>query len=120
MEFCKKCDNMYYMKAKKNATKDLVYYCKYCGFEDDDLINTQNLKVLKYTKENKNKDIHINEYTKYDPTLPHVHTVKCPNVNCVSNDEGKSIQQDVIYLRYDDKGMKYMYLCTHCDFNWVP
>ena len=120
MEFCKKCDNMYYMKAKNNSSKDLVYYCKYCGFEDDELINTQNLKVLKFTKENKNKDIHINEYTKYDPTLPHVHTVKCPNVNCLSNDDGKDVKQDVIYLRYDDKAMKYMYLCTHCDFNWVP
>ena len=89
-------------------------------YEDDELIKTQNLKVYKFTKENKNKDVHINEYTKYDPTLPHMQTIKCPNVSCKSNEESNSLTQDVIYMRYDDKNMKYMYLCCHCNFNWFP
>ena len=117
MEFCKNCDNMCYMKI--NDEKKLIYFCKYCGFEDSETIQTQDLKVLKFSKENKNKDIHINEYTKYDPTLPHMNTIKCPNVECVSNTK-PNVQQDVVYLRYDDKNMKYMYLCCNCDFNWVP
>ena len=128
MDFCKKCDNMYYMKVKSSPNsgtvdsqnQDLIYYCKYCGYEDDELIKTQDLKVYKFTKENKNKDVHINEYTKYDPTLPHMQTIKCPNVSCKSNEEGSSLTQDVIYMRYDDKNMKYMYLCCHCNFNWFP
>lgn len=118
MEFCEKCDNMYYMTINK-TTKQLIYFCKYCGHEDSTLINTKNLKVHKFSKENKNKDVHINEYTKYDPTLPHVNTIKCPNNSCPSNEE-EDIEQDVIYLRYDDKNMKYMYLCCNCDKNWIP
>lgn len=118
MEFCEKCDNMYYMK--QNNEKDLVYFCKCCGFEDKQLIETQNLKVFKFTKENKNKDIHINEYTKYDPTLPHVKTIKCPNTECKSNTHPEENPMDVIYMRIDDKEMKYMYLCTNCNYNWLP
>lgn len=118
MEFCEKCDNMYYMKT--NDKTELVYFCKYCGHEDDELIYTKNLKVHKFSKESKNKDVHINEYTKYDPTLPHVNTIKCPNSDCVSNEPESNIGQDVIYLRYDDKNMKYMYLCCNCDTNWIP
>ena len=118
MEFCEKCDNMYYMKTNEND--DLVYYCKYCGHEDSQLIQTKNLKDYKYTKETKSKDIHINEYTKYDPTLPHTSNIKCPNMKCGSNTSPDTIPQDVIYLRYDDTSMKYTYLCYHCDCNWVP
>ena len=117
MDFCKKCDNMCYMKI--NDKNDLIHFCKYCGSEDDEVINTKNLKVLKFSKENKNKEVHINEYTKFDPTLPHMNTIKCRNVECISNTK-EAVQQDVIYLRYDDKNMKYMYLCCHCDFNWEP
>ena len=108
---------MCYMKI--NDKNDLIHFCKYCGYEDDEVINTKNLKVLKFSKENKNKEVHINEYTKFDPTLPHMNTIKCPNVECISNTK-EAVQQDVIYLRYDDKNMKYMYLCCHCDFNWEP
>ena len=63
------------------------------------------------------KNIHINKYTKYDPTLPHMSTIKCPNLNCSSNKKSNSVASDVIYLRYDDKNMKYVYLCCHCDEN---
>ena len=42
----------------------------------------QKLKVYEFSKETKNKGVHINQYTKYDPTLPHVHTIKCPNLEC--------------------------------------
>ena len=117
MEFCKKCDNMYYMKI--DDEKKLIHFCKNCGYEDNQELSTSNLKVLKYSKTSKNQDVHINRYTKYDPTLPHLNSIKCPNVECISN-KGEGVEQDVIYLRYDDKNMKFMYLCTHCDFNWLP
>lgn len=118
MEFCEKCDNMYYMKT--NDENNLVYYCKYCGHEDSTLIQAKNLKVYKFTKETKAKDIHVNEYTKYDPTLPHTSNIKCPNMECKSNTDSAAYPQDVIYMRYDDGNMKYCYLCCHCDYNWVP
>ena len=115
MEFCKQCDNMYYLKM--NEENNLIYYCKCCGYQDESL-DTNNLVVSKYTKTSNTQEININEYTKYDPTLPHVTTIKCPNSDCKSNKEGSEINNDVIYLRYDDKNMKYMYLCAHCDYLW--
>lgn len=117
MDFCKNCDNMYYLII--NDDGHLVHFCKYCGETDNDIIDTQNMKVLKFSKNNKPKNIHVNEYTKYDPTLPHLSSIKCPNQECKSNVRD-DVQQDVVYLRYDDKNMKYMYLCCHCDKNWIP
>ena len=58
----------------------------------------------------------INEYTKLDPTLPRCNNIPCPNDNCVCNTEDK--ENNVIYIRYDDINLKYMYLCTYCDTTW--
>ena len=35
-----------------------------------------------------------------------------------SKDNG--IQQDVIYIRYDEQNMKFMYMCSHCKYCWEP
>lgn len=117
MDFCSKCDNMLYLDYDENQTHKLIYRCKCCGNIENKLLDDRNLKVFSYEKNVSNIDIHINKYTKYDKTLPHLTTIKCPNENCPSNIE-EGIENDVIYMRYDDKNMKYMYLCTHCDYNW--
>ena len=117
MEFCKNCDNMYYMK--KDEDKKLIYYCKNCNHEDTKIIETKNMKVFEYSGEDTNGNVKINEYTRYDPTLPHVKTIKCPNLECNSN-KNPEIEQDVIYIRVDDNKMKYVYLCYHCNSSWNP
>ena len=117
MKFCEKCDNMYYMKVdEKNILK---YICKHCGHENLDEIQPNNMKVYKHSNVNKQKSIEINEYTKFDPTLPHMTNIKCPNPECKCN-KNEDLEQDVVYLRYDDEEMKYIYLCCHCDFQWKP
>ena len=50
MEFCNNCNNMYYMKL--NNMKQLIYVCKNCGNEDTQQIETNNLKVYKYIRDN--------------------------------------------------------------------
>jgi hypothetical protein len=70
----------------------------------------------------------INPYTKLDPTLPRIKNIKCPNGACPTNEvhgggnEGHSggakKETDIIYMRYDDNNMKYLYLCTDCDMVW--
>ena len=63
----------------------------------------------------------INKYTKLDPTLPHINNIKCPNSACTSNEETKSDdtkKPDILYLRYDDTNMKFVYLCTECNTVW--
>ena len=107
---------MYYMKVKDDESQDLIYYCRFCGHEDSTLMNGQAIKVYKYEKETKVKINHVNEYTKYDPTLPHVTNIQCPNSDCGSNTGQKPV--DTVSIRYDNKNMKYLYLCYHCDTQW--
>jgi DNA-directed RNA polymerase subunit M/transcription elongation factor TFIIS len=197
MQFCSECHNMYYLKIQDEEGvigNTLIYYCRNCGNEDKTL-STTNICVSDIqlrTSEKKYTHI-VNEYTKYDPTLPRINTIKCPNQECSSNqsmtggggkktdpeslaksaaqnatkakksaakakaslaaaeahletlleeeeakeqqgqsEQGQAQQQgqaehkeheqtnnrEVIYIRYDDINMKYVYLCVHCDMTW--
>ena len=58
----------------------------------------------------------INKYTKDDPTLPRINTILCPNPDCPTNKDGK--EREIIYIRYDDVNMKYVYLCYDCETVW--
>jgi len=67
----------------------------------------------------------VNEYTKLDPTLPRVSNIPCPNAACISNrvHEEKVTSEDqlpheVIYLRYNDAQLKFVYICNLCDTVW--
>ena len=63
----------------------------------------------------------INEYTKLDPTLPRIKNMKCPNDKCPTNEseeikgEKEIPESEIIYLRYDDINMKFIYLCAECN-----
>jgi len=106
----------------ESATKspdDLIYYCRNCGFEDKEL-TVDNICVLNtQLKASKAKYMHmVNEYTKYDPTLPRTSTMQCPNDECLSRTK-KDVKAEVMYLRYDDTNLKYVYLCVHCNQTWL-
>lgn len=119
MHFCIKCNNMYYLKLKDTDASVLLYYCRQCGHEKS--MDDSNISVLK-TNINSVKDTFvnvINEYTKYDPTLPRTSNIKCPNINCDSNKEDNKDENEIIYIRYDDINIKYIYLCSKCDTNWT-
>jgi len=118
MHFCTKCNNMYYHKVAAEEENKLIYYCRNCGHEDDTL-TADNICVSRTEiKRSTQKYSHtVNEYTKNDPTLPRTNTIKCPNQECSSNEEGSS-DREVIYIRYDDVNMKYLYLCAKCDTMW--
>lgn len=116
MHFCKNCDNMLYIKLRELDSNDLVYYCRKCG-ETNESIDNKNICVSKteFISNEKGYIFDINEYTKYDPTLPRTRQIKCPNKDCKSN---KGEQNEVIYFRYDDNNMKYVYICSLCDRVW--
>lgn len=119
MHFCVNCNNMYYLKLKDNDSSVLIYYCRQCGNEKD--MDDSNISVLK-TNVNSVKDTFvnvINEYTKFDPTLPRTSNIKCPNVDCKSNNDNNDNDNNIIYIRYDDTNIKYIYLCSICDTNWT-
>ena len=119
MNFCNVCNNMFYMKINENNDNELLFYCRKCGNEDS-ILNKEFMCLTDYTETNKNFITSaINKFTKYDPTLPHIHNVTCPNKDCITNnDKENETKCEVIYIRYNDVDMKYMYLCCHCDYLW--
>ena len=117
MHFCSVCNNMYYLRIDEQNPNKLDYYCRNCGHEDK-LLAHDNMCVSKtYIKKNDHSFNHIiNEYTKLDPTLPRVSTILCPNSECETNT--KNTKREIIYIRYDDTNMKYVYLCSDCSTIW--
>lgn len=118
MKFCSKCDNMYYIGVNQEDANQLNYYCRNCG-NVDETISQEGVCVLNtQLKKSEQKFNHIiNEYTKLDPTLPRIHNIHCPKTDCISN-KSTDKKSEVIYLRYDDGNMKYLYICVDCDTTW--
>ena len=126
MKFCTECNNMYYIKIDDENSSSLSYYCRNCGHKDvnvDDegicVINTQLKKGTHHFE-------HIvNKYTKLDPTLPRVYNIPCPNTECCTNiknkekKENNDTSREVLYIRYDDSKLKYLYMCCKCDHYWT-
>ena len=114
MHFCTECDNMYYIRISSDDENKIIYYCRKCGHEND-TITKNNICISKTVlkrKEQKFSNI-INEYTKLDMTLPRTNTIKCPNEQCVGGEDN-----EVIYMRFDDINMKYIYICSSCGLVW--
>ena len=88
MHFCSNCHNMYYLKIRdsEEGSNSLIYYCRNCGNEDTTL-TSENICVSEtQLRRSEQKFTHmVNEYTKFDPTLPRINTIKCPNQECISN-----------------------------------
>jgi len=117
MHFCEKCNNMYYIRISSEEEDKLIYYCRNCGHEDNNLTKNNICVSKTQFKKNEQKYNHIiNQYTKLDPTLPRINTIKCPNSECVCNADGSD--REVIYIRYDDTNKLYIYLCAKCDTVW--
>ena len=123
MKFCSQCNNMLYVGIDASDSNKLNYYCRNCGHIDE-MTNMEGHCVLDTQFKKSEQKFHhiINPYTKMDPTLPRIYNMKCPNEGCKTNhpsDETK--QQDkteVIYMRYDDRNLKYLYICVACDTVW--
>ena len=134
MHFCIQCGNMYYIQIQED-TEELIYNCRKCGHKNEELVNQlDNLCVSKtdMKKDTSTVDNIINQYTKLDPTLPRIKNIDCPNKACDSNvqDDGAveskegdkqkkaKKEKEIVYIRYDDTNMKFIYLCCVCDHSW--
>lgn len=117
MHFCSLCQNMYYIRIDSEDSNKLIYYCRNCGTEDSTISN-ENVTVSKIQlKKSEQEFSHIiNNYTKLDPTLPRINKILCPNAECFTNTN--NTPREIIYIRYDDINMKYVYLCSTCDTVW--
>jgi hypothetical protein len=115
---------MYYTKIEimeGEQQESLVYYCNYCNNQDT-TFTEDNIVISKrfINKKDQNYQMKINEYSKYDSTLPHINHILCPNKDCDTNhtDNESVNKRNIIYYRYDDINMKYAYYCTICETTW--
>jgi len=117
MHFCSVCQNMYYIRIDAENPNKLVYYCRKCGNESSEL-SADDICVSKtFVNQSEQGFSHIiNKYTKLDPTLPRYNTILCPNPDCTTNT--KDTAREIIYIRYDEINIDYIYLCSTCDTSW--
>lgn len=125
MHFCTICQNMYYISIDGNNSNNLVYYCRNCGHIDNNsskniLSNPKNIFITQTNLKKQEEEFNyiVNQYTKLDPTLPRVNNVLCPNDECLTNTNPENNSREIIVMRYDDKNMKYISLCSTCDTVW--
>ena len=117
MHFCTSCQNMYYIRIDSEDPNKLVYYCRNCGNENVSLnVDSVTVSKIQLSKSEQKFSHIINKYTKLDPTLPRINKILCPNADCETNVHQK--EREIIYIRYDDVNMKYIYLCSSCDTVW--
>lgn len=116
MKVCETCRNMYVMNIHPGGR--LFWRCLSCGVEEEQVGGCLLMETLVQERSSEGYKILLNEYTRQDPTLPHVKNIKCPNEECGSNRGGA--ERDVIYMKYDPVNMKFMYVCNvaGCGATW--
>ena len=114
MKFCSVC--RYYLYLNVTSDGKLTRLCRPCGYSEEEegggVVTFTNLEE----KVNEGYKILVNEFTRDDPTLPHVDNIKCKNDNCPS--VKGSTKSDVIYIKYDSVNMKFLYICNVCGDQW--
>jgi hypothetical protein len=107
---------MYYIGIREEETV-LSFYCRNCGHVDE---TTTTGCVLNTQLQKKDQNYHhiVNQYTKFDPTLPRIYNIHCPNIQCNSNTDKNAPPAEIIFMRYDDANLKYIYICSVCDTTW--
>jgi DNA-directed RNA polymerase subunit M/transcription elongation factor TFIIS len=118
MKFCGTCNNMFYIAINEEDPNKLSYYCRHCGERDAHAFD-EGVCILNTTlqeSQGSNLQARITPYTKLDPTLPRVRNIPCPNQECPTHHP--KAPGDVLYLRYDDQKLYYLYMCCVCDTVW--
>ena len=118
MHFCSVCSNMYYISITPD--NEMQYYCRNCG-NIDNTIASENICVSKVNVRHKTTPQTfsqvVNKYTKYDPTLPRIHTIRCPNDECPTKTEDE--EPDVVPVEIDSKNLVWLYQCAICSTTWT-
>jgi len=119
-DFCPTCRYYLYLNQQRSGEDEkedtLRRMCRNCGYQEEDKKGGLVLEIDLKEKTSEGYKILLNEFTKEDPTLPHVNTIKCPNLECKSNVGGA--EKDVIYIKYDAVNLKFLYICNVCDAQW--
>jgi DNA-directed RNA polymerase subunit M/transcription elongation factor TFIIS len=120
MRFCPVCSYYLFLQYSGDTT-DLQLLCRHCGYQEkmapksaqDALVLETNFHTSSGSKQAVSQ---LNDYTKLDPTLPHLKTIVCPNQGCPTQADPTS--RDILYIKTDAKALKYQYACTVCNTQW--
>jgi DNA-directed RNA polymerase subunit M/transcription elongation factor TFIIS len=124
MEFCPDCNNYLFLKINNNENNvGFTYNCRNCGYTD--IRNNNNVKSVKQQSiynnpENIDKVRYYaskKELIRYDPTMPHIDNIPCPNKECISHKEPD--KNDIIYLTIDKIKLQMLYICNNCVTHWT-
>lgn len=122
MKFCDKCGNYYFISIDYLDENNLIYFCRNCKQTDvGNVIGDSVVAKIETTDGEQLYNYAINEYTKLDPTLPRLYNKECINPECPTNAAGRGDSRppaEIIYMRYNNAALKYVYLCTTCDACW--
>lgn len=147
MHFCSSCGNMYYIRLTE-TNEIVYYCRNCGNEDNAVTIDNVVVSHTSLQQKGGSHVNMVNKYTKLDPTLPRISTILCPNSECPCNrnhnptqyadrsaivgtsaeEEATSgaavsnaddaVPREVIYLRYDDIQLKYIYLCAVCNTIW--
>jgi len=113
IEFCPVCDNYLYLDTSNDV---LSKSCKTCGFKKETGEGGIIMETIIQAKSSEEYRYVVNEFTKEDPRLPHYKNLKCPNTTCpTASGQG---QNDVIVIKYDQKNLRFVYICNVCNAEW--
>ena len=120
MRFCNICSYYLYLVMSPDGSA-LTLSCRHCGFTEPMNPKTSEEALIlettfSTTKSQKQTTSSLNEYTKLDPTLPHLKTIACPEPTCAS--QADPSKRDILYMRTDQKNLKFQYSCTVCNTQW--
>jgi len=111
--FCTKCSNM--RNIVKTEEGDIGFHCKSCNSTEP--IQNKAFCVYSVSTKKLDKSEYLNScsHLTHDVTLPKIsqnENIQCPNPECDVD------ETSITYIKYDDKDMKYLYVCDSCGQKW--
>lgn len=126
MQFCPTCDNKLNMRTaqdKDTGVCKVFLYCKNCTYSralDHTVADGMCMYRSNYSKDHPLyfRSL-VNKFTPYDRTLPRSIDVPCPKEGCTSHQlQDGDAPNEVVYIRYDDENVRYLYMCCCCKTCW--
>ena len=119
MDFCINCDNMLYIRQDLTVENEtsVQYFCKYCDYNRPISSNNESilLSSTSYSMNEQNNDLYLNSNIEFDKSIPHTSHITCVMSNCSKNADEPN---DVMFMKYDNTNMLYLYYCTYCKSFW--
>ena len=114
VEFCDKCENLLYLYID-SETNTITLHCKGCGNKKPMKDKVVEIDNNTHINVDKSDIINTNPFITHDITLPTIKNNK--NIKC-QNEECGAEEINIKYIKYEDKNMKYLYICNHCGCKW--